>query len=270
METQSQLTLFETEIRSIISPISYMGSKKQLVPYIKYSLGSRLNDITEMVSPFIGGGSVELWFASRGVRVHGYDNFPPLVNFWHHMLTQPSAMVDGMLHYRQPDVYDPKLTHKYYDIECPLEQAIAYWVINKGSYAGATLSGTWLNKDYNHMPEEEYIETFRTWSAPFLSVNQQDCFFTLARHDTEFAYCDPPYVNLERYYGDGKSFRFPHEELSEVLKSRRGDWLLSYHDDPLIRELYPTGEFFHKPVSWQYGGKSKYIGCQELLIMRAR
>ena len=42
--------------------------------------------MTEMISPFFGGGSIELHYASQGVKVYGYDIFEPLTNFWQHAI----------------------------------------------------------------------------------------------------------------------------------------------------------------------------------------
>ena len=68
---------FERKLRS---PLRYPGGKsraaKHLVPMIE-AMG-----VTKMVSPFFGGGSVELECAARGIRVHGYDLFRPVVCVW--------------------------------------------------------------------------------------------------------------------------------------------------------------------------------------------
>lgn len=50
-------------------------------------------------------------------------------------------------------------------------------------------------------------------------------------------YCDPPYVDTEQYY-DAPFTRADHERLAAVLASVKGRFLLSYNDDPYIRQLY--------------------------------
>lgn len=50
-------------------------------------------------------------------------------------------------------------------------------------------------------------------------------------------YCDPPYVDTEQYY-DAPFSRADHERLAAVLASVKGRFLLSYNDDPYIRQLY--------------------------------
>ena len=50
---------------------------------------------TELCSPFIGGGSFELYCASAlRMRVHAYDTLSSLVEFWQTLLTQPAKIAD--------------------------------------------------------------------------------------------------------------------------------------------------------------------------------
>ena len=73
------------------SLLRYPGGKtralKHIIPYFPKNL-------TEIVSPFFGGGSIEIHYASQGVRVHGYEIFEPLVNFWQQVLENPKRVAD--------------------------------------------------------------------------------------------------------------------------------------------------------------------------------
>lgn len=78
---------------SLTTPLVYFGGKvraiTRLMPYLP-------SGTTEVVSPFIGGGSFELAITGKGIRVHGYDAFPPLVNFWQKLLTRPNDLLEPM------------------------------------------------------------------------------------------------------------------------------------------------------------------------------
>ncbi len=50
-------------------------------------------------------------------------------------------------------------------------------------------------------------------------------------------YIDPPYHGTEKYYEGGFSEE-DHERLAKTLSEIRGRFLLSYNDDPYVRELY--------------------------------
>lgn len=59
---------------------------------------------------------------------------------------------------------------------------------------------------------------------------------TYDRPDALF-YCDPPYVGTEKYYATS----FPaedHRRLADTLHRIKGRFILSYNDNPVVRELY--------------------------------
>ena len=54
---------------------------------------------------------------------------------------------------------------------------------------------------------------------------------------TAFFYLDPPYFGTEKMY-DVPFTRDDHVKLKQLLNCIKGLFLLSYNDDPFIRELY--------------------------------
>jgi len=80
------------------TPLRYPGGKyravKTIMPYI-LSL-----DRKELCSPFLGGGSIELECAEKGMVVHGYDLFQPLVWFWEALLSNPQKLIEYINEYR--------------------------------------------------------------------------------------------------------------------------------------------------------------------------
>ena len=66
--------------RYLGSPLRYAGGKSLAVGLITEFLPK---DIKKVVSPFIGGGSVEIAIAKElGIDVVAYDIFDLLVNYW--------------------------------------------------------------------------------------------------------------------------------------------------------------------------------------------
>ena len=50
-----------------------------------------------LISPFIGGGSLESrWASEWGIPVYGYDIFDALVNFWNVLLSSPNELADKL------------------------------------------------------------------------------------------------------------------------------------------------------------------------------
>lgn len=59
---------------------------------------------------------------------------------------------------------------------------------------------------------------------------------TYDRKDALF-YLDPPYVGTENYY-DVSFSSMDHQRLAELLGNLKGRFILSYNDDPCIKQLY--------------------------------
>jgi DNA adenine methylase len=58
------------------------------------------------------------------------------------------------------------------------------------------------------------------------------------KRDGAFFYLDPPYYGTEDYYMDVGFTQADHIRLKNALEGIQGKFLLSYNDDPFIRELY--------------------------------
>ena len=61
-------------------PLRYAGGKSLAVGHIVEHIP---DDTTTLMSPFFGGGSVEIAIANElGIKVQGYDIFDILTNYW--------------------------------------------------------------------------------------------------------------------------------------------------------------------------------------------
>ena len=78
-------------LREARSPLRYPGGKSRAVRTILELIPP---DTCTLVSPFVGGGSVELACAALGMRVKASDLFEPLVTFWQQLLKNPEAVDD--------------------------------------------------------------------------------------------------------------------------------------------------------------------------------
>ena len=67
--------------------LRYAGGKSLAVGDIMEHIP---NDVEKVVSPFIGGGSLEVALSKElGIKVIGYDLFDLLVNFWNIQVKRP-------------------------------------------------------------------------------------------------------------------------------------------------------------------------------------
>ena len=208
---------------------------------------------TEMVSPFFGGGAVELNLAVRGVKVYGYDVFEPLVNFWQHFLENSWDLIKAAKHI---GVTESKEALKYKlknfsDIEDSFLQAAYYYCCNRLSFSGKTFYGfsnyyvdksnTLLKTSKKNRLDRVFPLNLNCWKLPQkypLAITCADYQTSLSKHSDIFAYLDPPYpVITPLYRKNGQNKEIEHSDLANILH-KRNNWILSYNDAPIIMELY--------------------------------
>jgi DNA adenine methylase len=230
------------------SLLRYPGGKTRGVEFITRFFPKNLD---VLLSPFFGGGSIELFVASRGTKVYGYDKFQPLVEFWQCLLKNPTTLADKVTDYYplSKDLFY-KLQKTQTEFKTKIERASVFYVLNRASFSGSTLSGG-MSPDHPRFTQSS-IERIRSFKNDNVVVNCEDFKKSLALHPDIFAYLDPPYLIKNTLYGkNGNTHKdFDHEGLATIL-SNRNHWILSYNDCPEIRELY-SGFHILTP-NWKYG-----------------
>jgi len=256
--------------------LRYPGGKaRALKKIIKYFP----EDLTEMVSPFFGGGAIEIYYAQKHkTRVHGYDLFSQLVQFWEMTLLDPERLAEevSVLKNANPDLTEiwTQAQNMLRNAEVTQDNAFAlaalFYGINRSSFSGATLSGGCSGEAYHKRFNAASIERLKNFKAPTLTVECADFEDSLSRHGPEvFVYADPPYL-LEKstLYGDKGSMHkdFDHLRLHEVM-TQRSNWVMSYNPHPEILELYKDYEIVYP--EWSYG-MSQDKKSKEILILNAK
>lgn len=245
------------------SPLRYPGGKSRAARAIASFIPQTERSLC---SPFLGGGSVEL-FLSHRMRVKAFDVFGPLVDFWKELLEDPDRL---SLMVRQ---YYPLSREKFYSLQermregklFRLERAAIFFALNRASFSGVTLSGGMSpgHPRFN-LSAIRRVETFKR-PANF-KVKRGDFRDVIPAHPEDFLYLDPPYwIRSDNLYGiRGDTHKgFPHLALFDLL-SRRNRWVLSYNDSPEVRELYKNYRI--ESLSWVYGmGNDKR--SREILIL---
>ncbi|MCZ0932000.1 MAG: DNA adenine methylase [Oligoflexia bacterium] len=278
-----QLELFKeslsfSELRKsfLCSMISEKGFKRYSKSPLRYAGGKSLavckiierfpNELKKLVSPFFGGGSVEIACANElNVKVIGYDLFDILVNYWQIQLKNPVAIYEKLVKIDNTDKVYRKLKEelkKHWKKEIklePLRLATLYYFNHNLSYGPGFLG--WMSKIYNE--KRKYmngLEKLKTFTCPNLKVKKGSFEKTIPKHYESFLYLDPPYY-LE---GNSKMFRgiypqrnfpvhhnnFNHTLLRDLLLKHKGKFVLSYNDCPEVRKLYKG--FDIEKVKWQY------------------
>ncbi len=249
--------------RVALSPIRYAGGKSLAVGHIIELLP---DNITKVVSPFFGGGSIEIALSKElELEVIGYDIFDILCNYWKFQIENPKLLYKKLKELKPDKTTFEKIRLILNDVWKkkikldPLTLAV-YYVYNFNLSYGPGFMG-WASDIY--LDETRYkrvLERIKNFDPQNLKVECADFRDVIKKHPNDFLYCDPPY-----YIGkDSKMFRgiypmrnipvhhngFPHEELKNLLKNHKGGFILSYNNCETIREYYKNFQQFF-PI-WQY------------------
>ena len=275
------------------TPIRYAGGKSKAYDFIS-SYVPFWPRPKEIVSPFLGGGSLEVrWASEMGIRIKGYDVFDILVNYWKYQLSQPEILYD-ILQSLEPtkEQYDEiketllqwdkvqelfkKWKTNHYDrksIELSDDIGAAYyWYNHNLSYGPMFLgwfSSIYLKKDSLYQNSIERVRDFR---VPNMSVDCKSFEEVIPGHQNSFLYCDPPYYMGEDK--DNKMFKpiypnsnwaihhihFDHEKLRDLLHSHKGKFILSYNNCETIREWYKDFKILYPTWHYSYGQGETRIG----------
>lgn len=245
-------------------PLRYAGGKSLAVGYVIEHLPT---DINRLVSPFIGGASVEIACAKElGIQVIGYDVFDILTNYWKVQLRSPVELAERISNW-EPTKQTYKAVKdrlkKHWDgtdlIDDKVDLAAHYWFNHNLSYGPGFLG--WMSSIYENPNRfQRLLDKVRKFRCPNLKVEHGSFEHTLLNFKDDFLYCDPPYY-LE---GDSRMFRgiypqrnfpvhhngFRHSQLRDILQNHRGGFILSYNDCQTIRDWYSNFKIIE--VEWQY------------------
>lgn len=253
------------------SPLRYPGGKTRAVRILSGAITTNYPGRKVLLSPFMGGGSLELALASEGFEVRSNDLFAPLVVFWRVLARQPTelaALVRSMMPVSKEDFYKYRGEVASADTRGDdLRAAALFFVINRCSFSGSTFCGGYSREAAAHRLTTSSVDRLASSDTRGVRVDNMDYEAFLNQNpetpDT-VVYADPPYYISSYIYGrDGDLHEaFDHERFSRVIRARR-DWVVSYNDCAYIRGLYEGCRI--ESVSWSYGmNKSKK--SSEILI----
>jgi len=261
------------------TPLRYAGGKSRAIKHISHLAK---NEKT-IISPFFGGGSLEIFWASQHKKIIGYDIFDVLVNFWDVLLNKNDELVSELKkiiptneEYKrikeelmktpntQNMLSDWKTdTYRRTDIvEIDNVKLAAYYYFNHNCSYGPGYLGWGSSVYLNDIKWKDMIDKIQKFKVPYMEVKKDSFENVLINHNQDFIYLDPPYYteidsdnkmhaaiypmkNIPVHH-DG----FNHELLRDLLKNHKGKFVLSYNNCETIRNYY--SEFDQSFPSWNY------------------
>jgi len=253
------------------SPLRYPGGKTRACKRLYEIITARidLDDIDYVVSPFFGGGSFEFHLQNaHNAKLLVNDKFTPLTVFWRILKTRTDELADAIEDMR------PVSKEDFADYRArimseldSLTQASMYFVINRCSFSGATLSGGFSQEASSKRLTDNSVRALRAMDLSRTYIHNRDyreflehvCTrLTRVSRTRTLIFLDPPYdlgKSGDRLYGKNGDMHenFDHEALRDQLTELPEDvrWIMTYNDNDYIRELYT--DYTILDVSWSYG-----------------
>ena len=222
------------------SPLRYPGGKTRACKTLDEIINEKGFDTSVVISPFFGGGSFEFFLCNKyGSKLIVNDKFKPIF----------STMRDTIME----DTDD-------------FIQGYKYFVINRCSFSGATLSGGFSTESSKKRFTESSIKRTEDLNLDDVEFHNLD-FETFLKGKKGLIFLDPPYYLNEnsKLYGKNGDMHenFNHEKLFQVLNKRK-NWIMTYNDCDYIRDLYKNYEI--REVKWSYGMNASKESSEIVII----
>ena len=274
------------------TPIRYAGGKSKAYKIITEYI-PRLPYPQRIISPFIGGGSLESkWSSELDIPVYGFEIFDALINFWSVLLSRPNDLADRLRELKPTKEEYEKVKEillrwgytqdmlkdwhtDYYKRE-PIElselDAAAYYFFNHNLSYGPMYLG-WMSKIYQSQTKWDkmthYIGSYRN---PNLEVCKASFDEIIPNYPNDLIYLDPPYYlkkdddnkMLKGMYPncniDVHHTGFNHELLRDLLHNHKGTFILSYNNCETIREYYKDFTLVYPEWHYSYQAGETRVG----------
>ena len=268
--------------------LRYPGGKSRAVNILLPMLNSVIDENSALISPFFGGGAIELAVLNQNIPVKGNDAFKCLAVFWNILNTDPHQLSDLIVAQWHKGVSKTVFNNFQQHLEaaeCSEDEKILnnpkiaamLYIVNRCSFSGATLSGGFSASAAKDRFTLSGIEKIRNWQkTDLLTVECENFVNFLPKHISKHNiwFIDPPYLlgdQKEKLYGVRGSYHegFQHQQLQQLIQqqiSAGGKILLTYNDCEEVRDLYSgINELHILPATWKYGMSSNKTG-KEIII----
>lgn len=240
------------------SPLRYPGGKTRACKKLDQLLSENF-DLTEfdtVLSPFFGGGSFEFYLQNKyNFKLVVNDKFKPLYSFWQQIKLNKSELTERLYSIKS---VDKQLFQQYKSTisglnDNMLEQAIQYFILNRCSFSGSTLSGGFSEQASKKRCTVNSINKIVKLNFSSIDIYNHnfDLFINQYHTPKSILFLDPPYYLNSKLYGyDGDmQQKFDHILLFNTIK-KYDNWMITYNNCDYIKQLY--SEYTIIETDWSY------------------
>jgi DNA adenine methylase len=263
-----------------VSPLRYPGGKTRACAIIHDVVLQNFNitDFDTVVSPFFGGGSFEFYLQNRyGFKLIVNDKFRPLYNFWNQVKVNKNILCEELrkinsVSKQQFTDYRNSIMSLNDDM---LQQSIQYFIINRCSFSGSTLSGGFSEEASQKRFTLSSIRKIESLDFTDIELFNHDFYDFITGVDTlhsrnkSLLFVDPPYY-LERkskLYGNKGDMHegFDHKLLFDLLNTKK-NWILTYNNCEYIKNMYRN--YIIIDANWSYGMNTSKVSSEIIIISK--
>ena len=243
------------------SPLRYPGGKTRACKKLEVILNKKYNidNFNNVISPFFGGGSFEFYIQNNyNLNIIANDKFKPLYTFWNTCKNNKENLCNELNKYlsniQKEDFI--RLRAEIVNENDELKQSVMYFIINRCSFSGATLSGGFSLEASQKRFTQSSIDRVNNLNLTKFNIFNLDFEEFINNNDDEnnFIFLDPPYYleKKSKLYGNNGDMHesFDHTKLYNCI-SRKKNWLMTYNNCDFIKNLYKDFEIIE--TSWSYG-----------------
>ena len=256
------------------SPIRYPGGKTRACKILDKVINDYfdISMIKTIISPFFGGGSFEFYMQNKyGVKLIVNDKFTPLYNFWQQVKIDKNKLCEELRKIAtvsKEDFINYRTTIMNMNDNI-LEQAIQYFIINRCSFNGSTLSGGFSEEASKKRYTPSSIDKIELLNFDNIDIYNKDFYDFINDNDDDkrIIFIDPPYYleKKSKLYGNNGDMHedFNHQLLFELITQKR-NWILTYNNCDYIRNLYK--DYIIIDTNWTYS-MNKTKKSSEIIII---
>lgn len=252
------------------TPLRYPGGKSRAAAQLYNWFPQGIKEYRE---PFLGGGSMALYFSQLHPEVPVWvnDKYEYLYNFWCVLQDSGDELSDVLYAIKQEHSTADRARELFNNSKeeihqaDPFRQAVLFWILNKCSYSGLTenssFSETASNQNFTLRGAQnlrKYQDIIANWhitnydySDPLLDIDPGE------DNDGVFIFLDPPYKIESFLYGTKASLHkdFNHQHFIDACRVCPHKWMVTYNVDEEIEKEFEG--YNQRYFSLTYGMKHR-------------
>ena len=243
----------------IKSPLRYPGGKSRAVKLIS----TLIPEFDEFREPFLGGGSVFIYAKQRfpNKKFWVNDLYFELFKFWEMTQKNVDVLINKIYEWRRRFPIGKHL-HKFLNENLDgfddLERAAAFFIYNRITFSGTSLSGGFSEGAFAGRFTESSIQRLSEFAkvvdgAKITNFGYEE--LVNSEGENVFIFLDPPYHSAKKSALYGKNGHlhktFDHEKFADTMKNCQHRWLITYDDSDYVRDLFSFARII--PYDLKYG-----------------